>query len=214
MKKPGSYPGFFIERLNMSTIPYSSAAERNRQPILDQLRVVLPRPGTVLEIGSGTGQHASFFTRNLPGVVWQPSDREQNLPGLEARFSAETSENIMPLLKLDVIHDPWPECSYDAAYSANTAHIMPWEAVVAMVDGVGDHLVPGGKFCLYGPFNIDGKFTSQTNADFDSHLRAQDTMMGIRDMGKIEELANLNQMWLEQKIAMPANNFILVFVKS
>ena len=128
----------------MSTIPYSSAAERNRQPILDQLRVVFPRQGTVLEIGSGTGQHASFFTRNLPGLVWQPSDREENLPGLEACFSAEANENILTLLKLDVIHDVWPSQPYDAAYSANTAHIMPWEAVIAMFTGVGDHLVVGG----------------------------------------------------------------------
>jgi cyclopropane fatty-acyl-phospholipid synthase-like methyltransferase len=203
-----------IRKENMHTQPYSSAAERNRQPILDQLRVVLPQQGEVLEIGSGTGQHAAFFTRSLPGLTWQPSDREENLAGLEACFSAEANERILPLLKLDVIHDPWPGCSYDAVYSANTAHIMPWEAVIAMFTGVGAHLATGGKFCLYGPFNIDKQFTSQSNARFDSHLRAQDSQMGIRDMGAIEALANLHHMQLEQKIAMPANNFILVFGKS
>ncbi len=198
----------------MNSIPFSSAAERNRQPILDQLRVVLPQHGRVLEIGSGTGQHATFLTRNLPGLTWQPSDREENLAGLETCFSAEANERILPLLKLDVIHDPWPACSYDAAYSANTAHIMSWDAVIAMFTGVGALLVTGGKFCLYGPFNIDKLFTSQSNARFDAHLRAQDSQMGIRDMGAIEALANLHHMQLEQKIVMPANNFILVFAKS
>lgn len=197
----------------MNTIPFSSAAERNRQPILDQLRELLPQRGKVLEIGSGTGQHATFFTRNLPGLTWQPSDREENLAGLEACFSAEANERILPLLKLDVIHDPWEGCSYDAVYSANTAHIMSWEAVVAMFAGVAAHLVTGGKFCLYGPFNIDNLSTSQSNVRFDAHLRAQDSQMGIRDMGAIEALANVYHMQLDQKIAMPANNFILVFAK-
>ncbi len=195
----------------MITQPFSSAAKRNRQPILDQLREVLPQRGRVLEIGSGTGQHATFFTRNLPGLYWQPSDREENLPGLEACFSAEANERILPLLKLDVIRDPWPGHSYDAAYSANTAHIMPWEAVIATFAGLGAHLVIGGKFCLYGPFNIDEQFTSESNAQFDAHLRAQDSQMGIRDVGAIEALAEFHHMQLEQKITMPANNFILVF---
>ena len=110
----------------MNSISFSSAAERNQQPILDQLQMLLPQSGTVLEIGSGTGQHAAFFTQRLPGLLWQPSDREENLAGLEACFSAEGNERILPLLKLDVILDPWPGCSYDAAYSANTAHIMNW----------------------------------------------------------------------------------------
>ena len=198
----------------MSAIPYSSAAERNRQPILDQLRLVLPKRCEVLEIGSGTGQHASFFARNLPDITWQPSDRGENLPGLEARFLAEANENMLPLLKLDVIHDPWPERSYDAVFSANTAHIMPWKAVTAMFAGAGEHLLAGGKFCLYGPFNVNHQFTSRSNAHFDAQLRAQDAKMGIRDMGDIEVLATLHHLQLVQKIAMPANNFILVFEKS
>ncbi len=197
----------------MSTIPFSSAAERNQQPILDQLRKFLPQRGTVLEIGSGTGQHAVFLTRNLPGLSWQPSDRLENLAGLEARFLSEDSKRILPLLKLDVISDPWPGCSFEAAYSANTAHIMPWEAVVAMFTGLATHLVPGARFCLYGPFNIDNRFTSESNAQFDAQLRAGDSQMGIRDMAAIESLANLHQMRLECKLAMPANNFLLVFTR-
>ena len=198
----------------MNMIPFSSAAERNRQPILDQLRVLLPQHGTILEIGSGTGQHAVFFAENLPGLLWQPSDRQENLAGLEACFRAAGNDRILPMLNLDVIKEPWPECSYEAAYSANTAHIMSWEAVVAMFTGVSAHLHDHGRFCLYGPFNVNNCFTSESNAQFDRRLRAEYPQMGIRDMREIELLANLHQMQLEQKIPMPANNFILVLKKS
>ena len=198
----------------MSTIPFSSATERNRHPILAQLKTLLPEQGTVLEIGSGTGQHAVFFTRNLSGLTWQPSDREENLSGLEACFSAEGNERILPLVKLDVMHDPWPRCAYDAVYSANTAHIMPWDAVVAMFTGAAACMAPGARFYLYGPFNIDNRFTSQSNEQFDASLRAQDSQMGIRDLGMVVALANLHQMQLEHRLVMPANNFILVFKKS
>lgn len=198
----------------MNTTSYSSAAERNRQPILDQLCGLLPESGTVLEIGSGTGQHAVFFSRALAGLHWQPSDREVNLAGLKACFSDEGNERILPLLRLDVIHDPWPGHSYEAAYSANTAHIMPWDAVVAMFAGVAAHLEQGARFFLYGPFNIDNRFTSQSNALFDARLRSEEEHMGIRDMAAIESLANLHQLRLEHQLSMPANNFLLVFKKS
>lgn len=198
----------------MSSIPFSSAAERNRQPILDRLQVLIPQNCSVLEIGSGTGQHAVFFTQKLPCVVWQPSDRQENLAGLEARFAAEGNRNILPAVKLDVVCDAWPDHTYAAAYSANTAHIMPWNAVVAMFAGVSTHLETGGRFCLYGPFNLDNCFTSESNAHFDAHLRAEDPAMGIRDMAEIESLASLHHIPLEQKHAMPANNFFLVFKKS
>ena len=173
----------------------------------------MPRTGSVLEIGSGTGQHAVFFAANLPGLLWQPSDRDENLAGLEARFALEGGKNVLPPLKLDVIRDDWPDVRFDAAFSANTAHIMHWEAVVAMFTGIAAGLVAGARFCLYGPFNVNARFTSQSNANFDAHLRAEDPKMGIRDMAKIENLANLHNMPLEQKLAMPANNFILVFKK-
>jgi hypothetical protein len=198
----------------MNTLSFSSAAERNRQPILDQLRLLLPKQGTVLEIGSGTGQHISFFAQNLPELSWQPSDREENLAGLEAHFSADNNQRVLPPLKLDVVHDPWPGRSYAAAYSANTAHIMHWEAVVAMFAGISAHLVTHARFCLYGPFNIDHCFTSESNADFDARLRGEDPNMGIRDMAMIESLARLHHMQFEHKFAMPANNFILVFKRS
>ena len=197
----------------MNTIAFSGASERNQKPILDQLRTVFPQQGTILEIGSGTGQHAVFFTRNMPGLLWQPSDRLENLAGLQARFSTEGNEHLLPLLQLDVLTDSWPGSTYEGAFSANTAHIMCWKAVVAMFTGVAAHLLPGARFCLYGPFNIDNCFTSESNAQFDAGLRAKDSQMGIRDMAAIESLANLHQMQLEHKLAMPANNFILVFKK-
>ena len=198
----------------MKQIPYSSASERNREVILDQLKDLIPQNGAVLEIGSGTGQHAVFFTQNMPGLLWQPTDRQENLSGLEARFAAEGNRNILPLLRLDVLQDPWPAHCYDAAFSANTAHIMPWEAVVAMFAGVAAHLATGSRFCLYGPFNIDNSFTSDSNAQFDAHLRAEDSNMGIRDMMVVESLARLHHMQLEFKTPMPANNFLLVFKRS
>jgi SAM-dependent methyltransferase len=178
------------------------------------LQALIPEQASVLEIGSGTGQHAVFFTQNMPRLLWQPSDRQEYLDTLEARFDAQGDDNILPPLQLDVLRDPWPDYIYDAAFSANTAHIMPWDAVVAMIEGVASHLDSGARFCLYGPFNVDGRFTSESNAHFDARLRAEDSNMGIRDMTAMESLANLNQMSLEQKIAMPANNFILVFRKS
>jgi len=150
----------------------------------------------------------------MPGLSWQPSDREENLATLKARYAVEGDDNILPPLQLDVLRDAWPDCSYDAAFSANTSHIMPWEAVVAMFAGVASHLENGARFCLYGPFNVNNCFTSQSNAQFDARLRAEDSNMGIRDMTLIESLASLKQMPLEQKLAMPANNFILVFKKS
>ena len=197
----------------MKNLPYSDAAERNREPILQQLHDLLPDSGTVLEIGSGSGQHATFFARHLQGLHWQPTDRHENLSGLVSRLEVEGNARILSPLKLDVLSDPWPKCSYAAAYSANTAHIMSWQAVQAMFEGVARHLVDAARFCLYGPFNIDGAFTSSSNARFDVHLRATNPHMGIRDMSELESLANAQRMQLEKKIAMPANNFILVFVK-
>lgn len=197
----------------MSTLPHANATHRNRQPILDQLQGLLPKKGIVLEIGSGTGQHAVFFTRHLTGLVWQPTDRQENLPGLVARFAAEGNERILSPLQLDVLGDRWPRHSFAAAFSANTAHIMSWEAVQAMFAGVAAQLADGARFCLYGPFNIDGDFTSPSNAQFDAHLRRQDLQMGIRDMAEVEILANHHGMPMERKMAMPANNFILVFKK-
>jgi cyclopropane fatty-acyl-phospholipid synthase-like methyltransferase len=194
-------------------IAYSPAAERNGQPILDCLQQFLPKQGTVLEIGSGTGQHAVFFARHLMALRWQPSDRQENIAGLKTQFLHEGNVRILSPLQLNVLSDDWPAEIFSAAYSANTAHIMSWQAVEAMFAGVSATLTTGGKFCLYGPFNIDGCFTSESNASFDRQLTANKPEMGIRDMADVESLANACHMYLDRKIQMPANNFMLVFVK-
>ncbi len=197
----------------MNLRSFSGAAERNRKPILEQLHALLPTTGTVLEIGSGSGQHAMFFSANLPHLQWQPSETGSQLEVLVANTKSTHAPRVLEPLKLDVLSDPWPTHAYAAAYSANTAHIMSWDTVIAMFAGVSGQLDVGTRFFLYGPFNIDHCFTSPGNAQFDAHLREEDSRMGIRDMQDIELLANKYQMQLERKLAMPANNFILVFLK-
>jgi hypothetical protein len=197
----------------MSTLPFSSAAQRNRHAILEQLRLFMPKFGCVLEIGSGSGQHAVYFSEHLPKIQWQPTETVEHLKGLEERISVEGNCRIMPPLRLDVVHDAWPDKSYEGAFSANTAHIMSWKTVEYMFSGLALRMVPGGVFCLYGPFNIEHRYTAESNARFDLGLRAVDPNRGIRDMGDIENLANKHQMLLTHNVSMPANNFILVFVK-
>jgi hypothetical protein len=191
-------------------LPFAPACERNKQPILDVLRRVLPETGTVLEIGSCTGQHVVFFANALPALDWQPSDQAEYLPGLSLRLGQEAGSNVRPAIVLDVA-DKWPDQKYDAVISANTAHIMGWPEVICMFAGVGRALVPGGLFALYGPFNENGEFTSASNQAFDEDLKSRDPRMGIRDREDLETLAANHQMSLEQQIAMPANNQVLVF---
>lgn len=202
----------------MSDTPHSkpacsSAAERNSQPIFEQLTQLLPANCKLLEVGSGTGQHAVYFCQRLSGLIWQPTDRAENLSGLKARFAEAGIESILPPLQLDVLQDAWPEGPYDVAYSANTSHIMPWEGVQATFKGLAKVLGRGASFYLYGPFNLNGEFTSESNRQFDQALRAGEGNMGLRDIRDIENLADSHQFSLTNKIAMPANNFILVFRK-
>lgn len=191
----------------------SSAAERNSQPIFEQLTQLLPASCQVLEIGSGTGQHAVYLCQKLTGLTWQPTDRVENLPGLEATFKEAGIGRILPPLQLDVLQDQWPAGPYDVAYSANTSHIMPWQGVQATFKGLAGVLHTGCYFYLYGPFNLNGEFTSESNRQFDQALRSGEASMGLRDIRDIEKLANSHQFSFEKKIAMPANNFILVFRK-
>ena len=196
-----------------SGLPFSEACERNREPILEALGQVLPARGQVLELGSCSGQHVVFFAPFFPELTWQPSDRLEYLDGLCTRIRQQGSPNILQAIELDVLK-VWPENRFDAVYSANTAHIMSWEAVVAMFDGVGRYLVPGGVFCLYGPFNEGGRFTSVSNEDFDRSLRARDPSMGIRDVEALDSLAHRHNMKLNQQFLLPANNRLLVFLRA
>lgn len=191
--------------------PFSQACENNKQPILDKLRLVFDEPGTILEIGSGTGQHAVHFASHLPHLTWQPSDR----PGSETLCKPWLEEagldNILPPIPLDVGETPWPVQAINGAFSANTAHIMSWQEVEAMFQGVAARLAPGGHFCLYGPFNYDGQYTSDSNRQFDQHLRARAGHMGIRDVQALEKLAEDVGMTFESDFEMPANNRLLVW---
>jgi cyclopropane fatty-acyl-phospholipid synthase-like methyltransferase len=197
----------------MIGLPYSEACERNKEHILNVLLSVLPAQGRILEIGSCTGQHLVHFAAAFPGLAWQPTDREEYLEGLAARIAAEGRDNILRAVELDV-NSSWPDPHFDAVYSANTAHIMSWEMVCDMFAGVGRLLRPGGVFCLYGPFNEAGRYTSDSNQVFDHSLRSRDPVMGIRDLEALDTLARSQHMELIQQERLPANNSLLVFQKT
>ncbi|OEY67417.1 DUF938 domain-containing protein [Marinobacter sp. X15-166B] len=194
-------------------LPYSQACENNKHPILDVLINVFRTPGTVLEIGSGTGQHAVHFASALPHLNWQPSDHPQANRLSEARIEHAELANIRPVIELDVAQPEWPVERVSAVFSANTAHIMAWPEVIAMFTGVGELLEAGGAFCLYGPFNYNGRYTSASNQQFDQHLKSQAAHMGIRNLEDLEVLAANAGLMLEQDHEMPANNRLLVWRK-
>jgi len=190
--------------------PYSESCEQNRDPILGVLRQVLTEPAELLEIGSGTGQHAVYFGRALPHVTWQTSDRAEYLPGIRMWLAEAALPNVREPLELDVAGD-WPMSRADAVYSANTAHIMSWAQVECLFAGVGRVLSSGGSFCLYGPFNYGGRFTSESNARFDAWLKARDPLSGVRDFEALEKLAEAAGLRLLNDFPMPANNRTLVW---
>jgi uncharacterized protein (DUF924 family) len=194
--------------------PYSEACERNAAPILAVLRRVLPEKGAVLEIGSGTGQHAVRFAQALPGIAWQPSDVPAHLAGIAAWREEARRDNLRVPIALDVDRDPWPEGAFDAAFSANTAHIMSWPQVERMFHRAAAALRPGAPFLLYGPFDYDGRPTSASNAQFDASLRARDPLSGVRDFGDVTSAARRAGFELREDNALPANNRLLVFRRS
>jgi len=191
-------------------LPFAPACERNKAPILDVLKLELPPRGSVLEIGSATGQHVVFFAESLPGLRWQPSDRNEYLPGLRLRLEAEGRGIIEAPIELDVLQ-AWPHAKFNAVYSANTAHIMSWKAVCAMFSGVAHCLDADGVFCLYGPFNEKNQFTAPSNAEFDQQLRSQDPEMGLRDIEALESLARQHHLSFVKQYKLPANNQVLIF---
>ncbi len=191
--------------------PFSQACENNRRPILAILRRYLEDGCRVLEIGSGTGQHAVYFGAALSGVTWQTSDRSEYHEGLRMWLAEAGLANVLPPLNLDVLALPWPVTACDAVFSANTAHIMSWPAVATMVAGVGRLLEPGGLFLLYGPFSYAGRHTSPSNAAFDASLRGRDPAMGVRDFEAVDDLARAAGLELVEDNAMPANNRLLVW---
>ncbi len=190
---------------------FSAACERNRAPILAVLRDVLAARTAVLEIGSGTGQHAVYFGEQLPHLTWQTSDLPANHPSILAWQEEAGLANVLPPLTLDISGDAWPEGPFDAVYTANTCHIMAWPQVEAMFAGAGRLLGRGGAMCVYGPFNYHGQFTSPSNAEFDASLKAQAQHMGIRDFEAVNALADAQGWALAADHALPANNRLLVW---
>lgn len=191
--------------------PFSQACEENKVPIRDVLRGYLDGVGSVLEIGSGTGQHAVYFAAAFPRLVWQTSDVPGYLPGIRAWIEEAEVANLPPPIPLEVIGGPWPEARFDAVFSANTAHIMAEAEVAAMLRGLSGVLAPGGVFAIYGPFNYAGRYISESNARFDTWLKANDPRSGIKDFEWLDGLARENGLGLVGDHAMPANNRTLVW---
>jgi len=194
--------------------PFSQACLNNRDPILQILRRVFSKQCRVLEIGSGTGQHAVYFAEHLPHLHWQTSDLAENHEAILAWLEDYSGNNIAPPLVLDVTQLPWPISKVDAIFSANTAHIMPWEAVEKMFAAIPSVLEAGGILALYGPFNYNGTYTSESNQRFDSWLKAQAPHRAIRDFEKVDALARRAGLTLLEDNAMPANNRLLVWRKA
>lgn len=193
--------------------PIAPACERNREPILDVLRTVFADVDKVLEIGSGTGQHAVFFAEHLPYLQWQCTELAENLAGIRAWIADSGLTNLPPPWPLDIATADLGQQLFPAIFSANTVHIIRWPLVEKLFALVGRQLQPGGIFCLYGPFNYDGQFTSQSNADFDQWLKQRDAQSGIRDVTAVDRLAVAQGLQLCDDIAMPANNRMLVWCK-
>jgi len=195
----------------MTALRHSPAAERNRGPILNCLKLQLDKARSVLEIGAGTGQHAVYFSSQLPGLVWQPTEIPAALPQLAARVDAEGPDNCAPPLALSVCDTHWPGDEYDAVFTANTLHIISERQVECLFAGACRVLGSDGRLLVYGPFRYAGRFTSSSNAAFDRSLRTRDPDSGIRDFETVHRLAERQGLILDEDYAMPANNQLLAW---
>lgn len=193
--------------------PVAPACLRNQEPIAQALAGILTEPARVLEIGSGTGQHAVYVARALPYLIWQPTELEPALAGVRAWRAGAGLENVLEPLVLDVTQNDWPQEPYDAVFTANTVHFIGWEPVRQMFEGVARVLRGDGLFCVYGPFNYDGRYTSEGNRELDAWLKSRDPASGIKDIEAVTQLAASFGLVFQQDIAMPANNRLLVFRK-
>ena len=208
--------------VSAASLPFSAACERNKDPILNQLRFWLPipvdeQPLKILEVGSGSGQHAVHMTRHLEGVHWQPSELESTLMGLRSRLELEGRVDLAPgsrILEpvvLDVNHSSWPQGPFDLVFTANTLHIMAAASIPPFLAGVAGVLRPGGPLLIYGPFRDGKHHGAESNAAFDAHLRSIDPAMGVRDAREIRRLALEQGLQPVSDETMPANNRMLVF---
>jgi SAM-dependent methyltransferase len=198
--------------MNESAARFSPAVERNRDPILDVLRRVLPARGTVLEIASGSGEHAAYFAAALPHLFWQPSDMDPDaLASICAHRAAASAPNLLHPITLDAASPNWPANQADAIVSINMIHIAPWAAATGLMSGAARLLAPGGVLYLYGPFMEGGRHTAPSNAEFDVNLRARNPEWGVRDIADVRSLAERSGFDFIERVAMPANNLSLVF---
>lgn len=200
--------------MNSSALPFSQACENNQAPIFEVLQTVFSERAHVLEIGSGTGQHSVYFAPRLPHLLWQTSDLTENHTAIQAWHAAHPAPNLRPPVELDLSCSEWPQLAMppDAIFTSNTCHIVAWPLVQTLFALAG-HLPAQGVLAIYGPFNYEGKFTSDSNRAFDAWLRARDAHSGIRHFEDIEALARKHGLALQQDQAMPANNRVLVFRK-
>jgi SAM-dependent methyltransferase len=191
---------------------YAPAVARNRAPLLAVLREHLPAAGLVLEVASGSGEHAAFFAAALPHLAWQPSDPDPRaLDSIAAFRAASGAPNLLPPLRLDAEASDWPVLRADAVLCINMIHIAPWTAAIGLIAGAARLLPQDGLLCLYGPFMEKGRHTAPSNAAFDADLRARDPRWGVRDLDAVAELARRHGLALGQTIAMPANNRSVLF---
>jgi SAM-dependent methyltransferase len=193
--------------------PHSDACERNRDPILEVLRQHFADRRRVLEIGSGTGQHAVHFAAALPHLAWQTSELEPNLAGMRLWLEEANLPNLPPPVALDVT-GTWPDARFDAVFTANTLHIMSWPDVQVLFAALPKVLAADAMLAVYGPFNYDGRFTSPSNASFDEWLKQRSPVSGIRDFAAVDELARSIGFTLVEDRPMPANNRTLVWQRS
>lgn len=192
----------------------SPAAERNKQPILEVLERVLPPQGLVLEIGSGTGQHVAHFAQALPALHFQPSEMDRaRHRSIEAWTAAQRLTNVRAPLAVDLLAQPWPITAADAILCINVIHISPWETTLGLMAGAAALLPAGGPLVTYGPYLRNGSHTSPSNEAFDASLRSRNPCWGVRDIDAVAEVAGRVGLQLDELIAMPANNFTLVWRK-
>lgn len=193
---------------------YAESCDINKDPILDVLKEVFADRRQVLELASGTGQHAVHFARALPHLTWQTSELEQNHAGIQLWLDEAQLANVFAPLHIDANDERWPAGHYDAIFNANTVHILSWPEVEKLFSGMGRVLNSGGILCLYGPFNYGGKFTSESNARFDVWLKSRDPKSGVRDFAALNALAIQQGMTLLKDVEMPINNRTLVWQRT
>lgn len=204
---------FPLSVFTLSMKPFAESSEQNKHAILAVLHQELAHSKAVLEIGSGTGQHAVYFAEHLAHLQWHTSDVVEYLPGISQWLNDYPGENLHGPYLLDVAQTEWPTVQIDAVFSANTAHIMDWDGVTALFAGVGRTLEPDGRFALYGPFNYGGRYTSDSNARFDAWLKQRDPASGIRNFEDLQTLAAAAGLELLHDYPMPANNRTLLWRK-